>query len=44
MPKANQDSNLSSLILLLLDDLLEIFDGPLTEEEHNWAMTLTDKV
>lgn len=44
MLTATTETNLSSLIQLLLDDLIEIFDGPLTVEEHNWAMTLTDKV
>ncbi len=44
MPTPTSEKHLSSLIQLLLDDLLEIFDGPLTQEEHNWTMTLTDKV
>jgi len=44
MPSTISETQLSSLIQLLLDDLLEILDGPLTAEEHRWAMTLTDKV
>ncbi len=44
MPSTISDTHLRSLIELLLDDLLEIFDGPLTAEEHHWAMTLCDKV